>query len=162
MGKIVDTWAKSWTSQCMYLVPRWLFSFSKRRRSCRCNGPYRLTSSKTFSTSSLPDLGWLIHCLALWTDFESSIQSTCCALTTGMPSSGVSSTRSAKFFLLNCHQTVPTKSISAQQSRQIAISLVLRLPKNHSLRRPGTASIRSLLPPHLGQYQSKSVMLILT
>ena len=57
-------------------------------------------------------------------------------------------------------QTVPTNSISDQQSIQIAISLVLRFPNSQKFRLPGTASMRSLLPPHFGQLQIRSVMFI--
>lgn len=53
---------------------------------------------------------------------------------------------------------VPTKSISAQQSRQMAINRTLRCPNSQNLLRPVTASIRSLEPPHFRQVQIKSVI----
>jgi hypothetical protein len=155
-------WAKSWTlgqnrGQVFGQVSVELSATAQRWGTSGRDYKNWLSFRETFSTISLANPHRLKHGFASWTRLIALLLGTRSALPMCMTARRFNFAHCAFPLILCIAHTVPRNSISDQQSRQIAISFVFLLPNRNQRLLPGTASIRSSLPPHLRQCQRKSI-----
>ena len=155
-------WAKSWTlgqnrGQVVGQVLVESSATAQRWGTSRRDYKNWLSFRKTFSTISLANPHRLKHGFASWARLIALFLSARSAFPMCMTARRFNFAHRAFLLILCIAHTVPRKSISDQQSRQIAMSFVFLLPNRNQRLLPGIASMRSSLPPHLAQYQSRSV-----